>query len=810
MKTSLQTVSTLLAIIVLSLFMAGSAIARTDVVPDTLFYGNTPSVLENPFGAGYIAGKNGYGDTGKYQRFDVNQNVNVIGAGFYFGVLEDVQPADSLTIVVRGIGSNGAPGSILYSQAVDAASLKSGLQGNYLTFSEPITVAGADTLVSVFIGIEWKSSFSGTFALYSDADGEGDKAGRAWERFDDGGFNDFGRQLNPTFSWGIDVDLFISALHVPIPAISGPLSGSYTVPSSIGFASLAAAFDALNEFGAEGPVTFLIAGDLDERGNVLTINRPDLSQATPVTIRPAQGSRPTVTMSGGNTATTESAGAGIAIFNTSWVTINGAAEGESRALTLLFDDATAGANGVISIIGSSYVVRVINTNIQFAEAAASVTGIRVRRDNAATVVPVGLVFENNAIGTIEKPFRDAVALFGVGSPLLRVEAQILNNDLVASWRAITTFFVEDNVYEGNRITVTGSNPNPAWYAAVYLAGGSGMTRITNNSMVLTGTNFSADARYIAGVVINLNLGEITIANNMISMTDDFAVQGSSSSFNRYGVVYHREGGGETYNIIHNSVYLNDAPAISGRSAAIGFEANGTLYGGRNHNSNIALVNNIFVNKGRSADDFAMYWPNESGAPDANFNNYYVDPASDARIGFYNQAATTTLAAWKSASASDPATTAVSVEFVSSSDLRLSGESLGDANMAGVYLPAFSTDMFGTNRNMMNPYKGAFESDVVITNVEHHSSFPSTFSLHQNFPNPFNPSTTIRFELPVETMVRLQVYNVTGQLVTTLVNDVRSAGEHQVTFDASNLASGVYVYRLAAGDFVQTRTMSLIK
>jgi hypothetical protein len=810
MKKAIKNTRSLAAVIGLILLMAGTVFARTDVVPDTLFYGDTPSILENPFGSGFIAGKNGYNDTGKYQRFDIAANVNVIGTGLYFGVLQDISDSDSLTVVVRGVGANGAPGVLLYSMAVAAKSLQQGLDGNYFRFSEPLTVAGADTPASVFIGVEWGPTFSGVFALYCDADGQGDEAGRAWERFDDGGFNDFGRQLNPTFSWGIDVDLFISALHVPLAPISGPLSGNYTIPSATGFPSLAAAFNTLNEFGADGMVTFLVADDLDERNNVLTINRPDITQSTRVTIRPAPGTKPTITLSGRNTAATESAGAGIAIFNTSWVTINGAAEGNSRDLTVLYDDAGAGANGIISIIGESYVVSVVNSNIQYTEALPTVAGIRVRRDNAATVVPVGLVFDNNAIGSLDKPVREGVALFGVGSPMLRVEARVTNNDIFATWRAITTFFVEDNVYEGNRITVTGTSANPAWYAGVYLAGGSGMTSISNNEMILTGANFTADGRYSAGVVINLNLGEITIANNMISHPEDFTVHGSSSAFNRYGIVFHREGGGETYNIIHNSVYLNQGSAINGISAAIGFEANGTLYSGRNHNSSMAVVNNIFVNNGKSANDFAIQWPHDSGAPDANHNNYYVDPASDARVGFYNQAATATLAAWKSASNVDASSTDASVEFMSSSDLRLTGESLGDQNLAGVFMPAFATDIFGTSRNTQNPYKGAFESEVTITSLEHVNTLPASFNLYQNYPNPFNPSTTIRFELPVEAMVRLQIYTVNGQLVTTLVNDIRAAGEHLVTFDAAQLASGVYVYRLVAGDFVQTRTMSLIK
>ncbi|HAW80229.1 MAG TPA: hypothetical protein DCX27_11290, partial [Balneola sp.] len=80
----------------------------------------------------------------------------------------------------------------------------------------------------------------------------------------------------------------------------------------------------------------------------------------------------------------------------------------------------------------------------------------------------------------------------------------------------------------------------------------------------------------------------------------------------------------------------------------------------------------------------------------------------------------------------------------------------------------------------------------------------------NYPNPFNPTSTIQFTLPQSGEVRLDVFTITGQLVTTLVNSRMSSGEHAVTFDGSNLASGVYIYRIMAGNNVQTKRMTLIK
>ncbi|NOQ97944.1 MAG: T9SS type A sorting domain-containing protein [Calditrichae bacterium] len=85
-----------------------------------------------------------------------------------------------------------------------------------------------------------------------------------------------------------------------------------------------------------------------------------------------------------------------------------------------------------------------------------------------------------------------------------------------------------------------------------------------------------------------------------------------------------------------------------------------------------------------------------------------------------------------------------------------------------------------------------------------------FRLAQNYPNPFNPSTTIAFDLKQASGVTLEVFNTLGQSVATLVNDKMTAGSHEVTFDASNLASGVYLYRLTADELTLTKKMMLMK
>jgi hypothetical protein len=88
--------------------------------------------------------------------------------------------------------------------------------------------------------------------------------------------------------------------------------------------------------------------------------------------------------------------------------------------------------------------------------------------------------------------------------------------------------------------------------------------------------------------------------------------------------------------------------------------------------------------------------------------------------------------------------------------------------------------------------------------------PTKFYLQQNYPNPFNPTTKIKFAIPKETNVHLGIYNILGELVTTLVNMQLKPGNYEYEFNASDLSSGIYIYRIQADDFVETKKMVLIK
>lgn len=108
--------------------------------------------------------------------------------------------------------------------------------------------------------------------------------------------------------------------------------------------------------------------------------------------------------------------------------------------------------------------------------------------------------------------------------------------------------------------------------------------------------------------------------------------------------------------------------------------------------------------------------------------------------------------------------------------------------------------------------GFWHSQLIITDVEGEpeSNLPTEYKLEQNYPNPFNPSTIIKYDIPKESFVTLKIYDILGREIKTLVNEDKPAGRYSVTFNAGNLASGTYIYRILAGSFIQTKKLALLK
>jgi len=126
-----------------------------------------------------------------------------------------------------------------------------------------------------------------------------------------------------------------------------------------------------------------------------------------------------------------------------------------------------------------------------------------------------------------------------------------------------------------------------------------------------------------------------------------------------------------------------------------------------------------------------------------------------------------------------------------------------------YIGAFGSNFW------INGWTALYQNGItnpIITSVEtdEEQLLPADFKLSQNYPNPFNPSTTIEFSLPEASNVKLAVFNILGQQVAELINEVKNAGTHQIQWNASNLSSGMYIYSLQANGNVVTKKMTLLK
>jgi len=127
---------------------------------------------------------------------------------------------------------------------------------------------------------------------------------------------------------------------------------------------------------------------------------------------------------------------------------------------------------------------------------------------------------------------------------------------------------------------------------------------------------------------------------------------------------------------------------------------------------------------------------------------------------------------------------------------------------GCFLTSFASSVRGWG----SPFGGnvVYRYTGTPLPVEEETTLPAGCLLSQNYPNPFNPVTTIEYQLPRTGRVSLVVYDLLGREVATLVDGTEEQGFKSVTFDASSLASGIYLYRLRAGDYSQTRTMAVVK
>lgn len=253
-------------------------------------------------------------------------------------------------------------------------------------------------------------------------------------------------------------------------------------------------------------------------------------------------------------------------------------------------------------------------------------------------------------------------------------------------------------------------------------------------------------------------------------------------------------GGEFYNSIFSD-HAGLAIEVEAAGKVSGFDSKTRLL-----NGDLILENNLWFGfgAGNTVAEFA------AGEDQQHTRDYLNDAANKNRVAdpmFYGISRTA------GSKELDPRPKAGSVALESSAVKVINDEFFTQTNYVGAFAP---NDLWIQDWTALAAH--GYVSQILVSNESTHSTaMPSAVQLNQNYPNPFNPTTNISFSLPSTQKVTLKVYDLLGREVATLLNNKQLAvGEASVTFDASNLSSGIYVYQLTIGNLSVLKRMTLIK
>lgn len=465
--------------------------------------------------------------------------------------------------------------------------------------------------------------------------------------------------------------------------VVGPaLLGTYYIPQGDqdkGFASLREAIEALNELGADGPVTFIIADTLDEGPGPITLDRGDLSESTRVTIRPAPDTNPVIKVEE------------IRFVDTGYITIDGSSDGSTdRELTFKKIE-TSGS--IFSFLKDTKDMILRNVVLTYHGNLGYLSYPVLINRWTASGEPIGrsenLLIENVKFGSEEKRFDDGIWLFGDhnASPAgVHLNTRIVGNEFYVHRSALRTQTHANTLFEGNTIKIYARTDAQALNLNTPLEGFTAR----NNEFEFVGGTMSQPAVHAVLNITN-TLVESYIYNNTIAINYDG--EGTAHSF--YAVRHVGTATTGPLHFYHNTFRINDT-GQTGTHAVFGNSDNASTGAVFN------VVNNIMVSARDSANSIGFHW--NRGVLNSDYNNLYFP--GDALVGKVGDDEYATLQEWR-ATNRDQNSVSVAVEFVADDDLRLAGNSIGDVSLAGTFV-GVTHDIDGNPRSPRAPTMGAHE------------------------------------------------------------------------------------------------------
>jgi hypothetical protein len=313
-------------------------------------------------------------------------------------------------------------------------------------------------------------------------------------------------------------------------------------------------------------------------------------------------------------------------------------------------------------------------------------------------------------------------------------------------------------------------------AGVTSCGGGGMRIGDGNPKILNNVIMYNKALYGSGIVLNYT--GVTMRNNLICYNSQASSYQSGAGIWANNTLSGKIRLIENNTIIHNSSSTGTAGVLS--------------YG-----SNLVLRNNIVWGNttSLSGPQVLAYGGGTLIATYCDIQNGYTGAGN---INVYPQFADTNFILANGSPCIDAGDSSA-----------VYNDPADSANPSNARFPSK-----GGVRNDIGAYGGAgsflLSSSMVIGVPNINKSIPDGFKLFQNYPNPFNPSTNIRYQITNNSFVSLKIYDILGKEVASLLNEKQSPGTHEVKFDGTNLSSGIYFYKLVAGNFSEIKTMTLIK
>jgi len=508
----------------------------------------------------------------------------------------------------------------------------------------------------------------------------------------------------------------------------GPFSGNYYIPQGTnakGFSSLANAFANINEVGISGTVYLYIDDNLSETGANLVLNRTDLTATNNLVIKPAPTKTPTITISGCTSTAGASQYSGIALDDADYITFDGSntVGGTTQDLTIkLNETSTTYGRVIIQLYGNTDNNVIKNVKLLYQVAPGSTSASYAIYINGQTTnVADNLLIQNCQIGDATYYGAYAINVKGT-STAYATNINVRNNICYGTIRKIHFNYVgtSGTTSEISGNTIYGYAPpsgNVSW--GILLNTYNGTINVFNNKInTLIQSSSGTEGLYGIGTLSGQSSVHLNIYNNMVGGDFQHTGTGTPASID----VISLQDNCPDANIYHNTVVLNNMTKTASTRMT------GIRWGG---SANVELKNNIVI---CDKDASVVYALNHSGGTlSSDYNDIYVSGA-DANVGYYSSARKT-LSDWQTASGEDAHSKSKDVNFVSATDLSLTGTSIDDLDLAAPAIDGVTTDIFGNARHTPNVYMGAHEPNnlndtqtftVTVPNGTQHVYIAGTF------------------------------------------------------------------------------------